>query len=202
MLCYSDLNKSCKIMKKLNGIVHSVYTNSDNNLGKIETDSIEVMLDGIVDDPHRGYTRETWVGDKQPQGTVRRNERQWSAVSMEEINKITEDMELVVPLDAAVLGANICLEGIPNLSSLPKGSIIKFSGGVELIVEEYNPPCSGMSQKIAQNYTTKSNSPISDTQFSKSSKILRGIVGSIETSGEIKQGEAAEIHIYENPSWL
>ena len=72
MLCYSDLNKSCKIMKKLNGIVHSVYTNSDNNLGKIETDSIEVMLDGIVDDPHRGYTRETWVGDKQPQGTVRR----------------------------------------------------------------------------------------------------------------------------------
>ena len=88
MLCYSDLNKSCKIMKKLNGIVHSVYTNSDNNLGKIETDSIEVMLDGIVDDPHRGYTRETWVGDKQPQGTVRRNERQWSAVSIEEINKI------------------------------------------------------------------------------------------------------------------
>ena len=69
-------------------------------------------------------------------------------------------------------------------------------------MEEYNPPCSGMSQKIAQNYTTKSNSPISDTQFSKSSKILRGIVGSIETSGEIKQGEAAEIHIYENPSWL
>ena len=69
-------------------------------------------------------------------------------------------------------------------------------------MEEYNPPCSGMSQKIAQNYTTKSNSPISDTQFSKSSKILRGIVGSIETSGEIKKGDAAEIRIYENPSWL
>ena len=89
-------------MKKLNGIVHSVYTNSDNNLGKIETDSIEVMLDGIVDDPHRGYTRETWVGDKQPQGTVRRNERQWSAVSIEEINKIVGKSLITKDIDEEI----------------------------------------------------------------------------------------------------
>ena len=48
MLCYSDLNKYCKIMKKLNGIVHSLYTKSDNNLGKIETDSIQVMLTALL----------------------------------------------------------------------------------------------------------------------------------------------------------
>ena len=136
-------------MKTINGYVYSVYTDSDGNMGKLEADFIDIELDGIVDDSHRGYTRETWAGDKQPKGTIRRNERQWSAVSVEELKSISDEMDLSSQIDAGVLGSNICLEGIPKLSSLPKGTILKFASGVELMVEEYNPPCGDMGQKLS-----------------------------------------------------
>jgi len=79
-------------MIKLTAYVHSVHTGSNNNLGTIEEEVIELEFDGIVNDPHRGYTREAWAGDKQKKGTIRRNERQWSAVSIEEINEIEDAM--------------------------------------------------------------------------------------------------------------
>jgi len=63
----------------LAGIVVSVHAGSNDDLSKEERPSIQVELDGIVGDAHRAFSRECWSGDKQPQGTVRRNERQWSA---------------------------------------------------------------------------------------------------------------------------
>ena len=189
-------------MKTINGYVHSVYTDSDGNMGKLETDYIDIELDGIVDDSHRGYTRETWAGDKQPKGTIRRNERQWSAVSVEELKSISDEMDLTAQIDAGVLGSNICLEGIPKLSSLPKGTILKFASGVELMVEEYNPPCSDMGQKISSLYTKNSDEKVSNTAFSKASKISRGIVGTIETRGRISKGDHVVVSVYEHPSWL
>ena len=90
------------------------------------------------------------AGDKQKKGTIRRNERQWSAVSIEEINEIESAMNLENVIDASTLGANLCLSGIANLSALPKGSLLKFSSGVELLVEEYNPPCLEMGKKLAE----------------------------------------------------
>ena len=103
--------------------------------------SIKAELDGLTGDRHRSFERESWgAGYKQPEGTRRRNERQWSAVSIEELAEITTAMDLKEPLLAATLGANLCLEGIPNLSRLPKGTILKFPSGAELMVEEYNHP--------------------------------------------------------------
>ena len=68
-------------MKTINGYVHSVYTDSDGNMGKLEADVLILsLMESLM--ILTGYTRETWAGDKQPKGTVRRNERQWSAVSL------------------------------------------------------------------------------------------------------------------------
>jgi MOSC domain-containing protein YiiM len=189
-------------MKKLTGKVHSVHTGSNNNLGTIEEDVIEVQLDGIKNDPHRGYTRKTWVGDKQKEGTIRRNERQWSAVSLEEIAKISKTMNLSTLIDPSTLGANLCLSGISNFSSLPKGSILKFPSGVELMIEEYNPPCSGMGKRIAEVHTDHSKQKISNTAFSKASKLNRGLVGTIETTGKICKGDTVSITVYAHPKWL
>ena len=44
-----------------------------------------------------------------------RNERQWSAVSVEELAEIRDAMDLNEPLTAASVGANICLTGLPEL---------------------------------------------------------------------------------------
>tara|TARA_B110001454_G_scaffold27398_1_gene26784 strand:+ start:3548 stop:4153 length:606 start_codon:yes stop_codon:yes gene_type:complete len=189
-------------MIKLTAYVHSVHTGSNNNLGTIEEEVIELEFDGIVNDSHRGYTREAWTGDKQKKGTIRRNERQWSAVSLEEINEIESAMNLENAIDASTLGANLCLSGIANMSALPKGSLLKFSSGVALLVEEYNPPCLEMGKKLAELHSDRFNQPIANTTFSKAAKLKRGIVGVIEAIGKIHKGDEVTIIVYQTPSWI
>jgi MOSC domain-containing protein YiiM len=155
-----------------------------------------------VGDAHRAFSRECWSGDKQLQGTVRRNERQWSAVSAEELSDIAKAMDLAGSLTPTELGANLCISGIPELSRLPKGTVLKFPSGAELIVEEYNPPCHDMGKKLAGLHTTQSGNPLSSTAFSKAAKLSRGIVGVVDVPGLIKAGDEVQVELYETPSWL
>lgn len=179
-----------------------MHSGSNDDLSKEEHATIQVELDGIVGDRHRSYVRDTWPGDKQPEGTVRRNERQWSAVSVEELAEIEEEMNLAEPLSAASVGANLCLAGIPELSRLPKGTLLKFPSGAVLIVEEYNPPCKYMSDIQAKRHKTVCGEPLSSTAFSKAAKLKRGIVGVVEAAGVINAGDDVAITVYETPSWL
>ncbi len=189
-------------MKKITATIVSVHSGSNEDLSKQEHESIELELEGIVGDRHRSYVRDTWKGDKQPYGTVRRNERQWSAVSVEELAEISAAMDLTETITAESVGANLCIEGVPELSRLPKGTLLKFASGAELIVEEFNPPCSGMSKKIAALHQTNSGDVISDTAYSKTAKLTRGIVGVIEATGTISAGDEVTVELYETPSWL
>ena len=189
-------------MKKINAQVVSVHSGSNEDLSKKEHPSIQVELDGVVGDRHKSYERSTWAGDKQPEGTIRRNERQWSAVSVEELADIQEAMELSEPLTATSLGANLCLSGVQELSRLPKGSLLKFPSGTELMVEEYNPPCHDMGKKLASMHKTRTGEALSSTAFSKAAKLTRGVVGVVEAAGTISAGDEVTIEIYETPSWL
>jgi MOSC domain-containing protein YiiM len=182
--------------------VISVHSGANKDSSKDSHPSIDVELIGIVGDAHRSYERETWAGDKQPKGTTRRNERQWSAVSVEELAEISEQMDLSEELTATCLGANLCFSGISELSRLPKGTILKFPSGAELLVEEYNPPCAYMGEKIASLYSTRSGEPLSNTAFSKAAKLTRGIVGVVEAVGVIHSGDEVTVEIYATPSWL
>ena len=189
-------------MKKLHAAVVSVHAGSNDNLSKDQHASVQVELDGFVGDRHRSFERTTWQGDKQAKGTKRRNERQWSAVSMEELAEIAALMDLSEPLTAVSLGANLCLAGLEELSRLPKGSVLRFPSGAELLVEEYNPPCHDMGKQLAAKYTTRSGEPLSSTAFSKAAKLRRGVVGVVEVAGEISAGDELTIEIYEAPQWL
>jgi len=189
-------------MKTITATVVSVHAGGSDQLSKDEQSSIIVELDGVVGDRHRSYSREAWAGDKQPKGTVRRNERQWSAVSVEELAEIQEAMDLTEPLTATALGANLCLEGVTELSRLPKGTIMRFPSGAELMVAELNPPCLDMGTKLAETMQTRSGAPLQNTTFSKASKLLRGVVGVVEVAGIINPGDEVEITLYEHPSWL
>jgi MOSC domain-containing protein YiiM len=182
--------------------VVSVHAGSNDDLSKDEHPSIQIELDGVVGDRHRSYERRTWQGDKQPEGTTRRNERQWSAVSAEELAEIQDAMDLTDPPSATDLGANLCLTGLPELSRMPKGTLLKFPSGAELMVEEFNPPCHDMGKKLAAKYTTRSGEALSTTAFSKAAKLNRGLVGVVETAGAISAGDEVTVEIYETPSWL
>ncbi len=190
------------MVKKIVGQVVSVHIGAHDELSKEEHPGIQVELDGIVGDRHQSYERSTWAGDKQSEGTTRRNERQWSAISVEELAEIQEAMDLSEALTATDVGVNLCLHGVAELSRLPKGTVLKFPSGAELIVEEYNPPCHSMGKKLASMYTTKSGEPLSSTAFSKAAKLTRGIVGSVEVAGTISAGDEVTVELFETPAWL
>lgn len=189
-------------MKEITGKVVSVHAGLNDDLGKEQHPSIQAELDGIIGDRHRSHARRTWSGDKQPEGTVRRNERQWSAVSVEELEAIAGEMDLQGTITAASLGANLCIKGLPELSRLPKGTLLKFPSGAELIVEEFNPPCGDMSKIQASHHQTKSGKEVSNTAFSKAAKLTRGVVGVVEAAGVINAGDEVTIVVYETPGWL
>lgn len=189
-------------MTVIKATVLSVHAGSNDDLSKQQLPSIQAELDGIVGDRHRSYFRKAWAGDKQPTGTVRRNERQWSAVSVEELAEIQKDMGLENPLTAESLGANLCISGLPGLSRLPKGTLLKFPSGAELIVEEYNPPCHEMGQKLAALHASDAGEPLSSTAFSKAAKLSRGVVGVVDVAGTINEGDEVTVVLYETPKWL
>lgn len=189
-------------MEKLSARVVSVHAGSNEDLSKDTHSTITVELDGIVGDRHRGFDRVAWAGDKQPEGTRRRNERQWSAMSVEEIAAVSQAMDLDTPLTAGRLGANLCLEGVADLSRMPKGTVLRFPSGAELIVEEYNPPCHDMGKQVAADFRTHAGTAPEATAFPKAAKLTRGVVGVVEVPGTISVDDDVEIVVYEVPSWL
>jgi hypothetical protein len=189
-------------MNVIKATVASVHVGISDQFSKEQQTTIVAELDGIVGDHHRSYTRKAWAGDKQPKGTIRRNERQWSAVSVQELAEIQAAMDLIEPLTGAALGANICFDGVHELSRLPKGTILRFPSGAELMVAEYNPPCLDMGTKLATALRTNSGKTLENTAFSKAAKLTRGLVGVVEVAGIIKVGDEVEIIPYEHPSWL
>ena len=189
-------------MTKFTAKVISVHSRDMGDYGTMRCASINVDLTGIEGDRHYSISRECWQGDKQAEGTVRRNERHWSAMSVEEISEMEKEMDLSEPLTAECLGANICFEGIAKLSQLPKGTTFKFPSGAEFMVEEYNPPCGDMAQKVSKLYKTTKGVPVKASAFSKSSKYKRGIVGVVEVAGVINEGDEVIVEIYAPPKWI
>ncbi|MDG2107197.1 MAG: hypothetical protein P8J74_00910 [Woeseiaceae bacterium] len=190
-------------MNKLKGTVVSVHAGASGQFGKNEQPSIMLEIDGIVGDRHGSSKRAAWaITDKQPEGTIRRNERLWSAISVEELTQITEDMNLTEPLTAEIIGANFCFKGIPQFSRLPRGTTLRFPSGAELQVENFNPPCLGMGKKLAESLQTRSGKQLENTDFSKASKLSRGLVGVVEVAGQVKSGDTVDVVVYEHPSWL
>tara|TARA_B100001057_G_scaffold370175_1_gene374000 strand:+ start:58 stop:642 length:585 start_codon:yes stop_codon:yes gene_type:complete len=190
-------------LKKIIGKIDSLFLGViEEELIKRSVKQLEFRLDGVIGDRHAGFERVTWEGDdKQVANTLRRNERQWSAVSSEELDEISEKMNLRVPLNAGDIGANFCVSGANNFSKLPKGTIFKFDSGVELIVEEYNPPCLGMSKNLAQNILDKNGNVLDETLFLQVAKYLRGLVGVVEVPGMIHKNDEFLIIPYTSPRW-
>ncbi|MBW2231596.1 MAG: MOSC domain-containing protein [Deltaproteobacteria bacterium] len=183
-------------MKEIRGTLISVHVGDNEDYSKPIQSQVTVELDGFVDDKHRGFQRIAQSWDSEPNGTVRRNERQWSGVSIEELETIRSRLDLCEPLTAATLGANVCVEGIPDFSQLPKGSKLIFPSGAVLLVEEDNPPCSWMADQVAAKHTTHSGEPVAGKMFPKYAIGLRGVVGVVDVPGVIRSGDSVIARIY------
>jgi len=185
--------------KTLKAKVVSVHMGNNEDLRKQSRTSLMAEIGGFAGDKHQGHERKTWPGESQPAGTIRRNERLWSGVSVEELAHITERLDLTEQLSPATVGANLCIEGIPEFSLLPKGTTLWFPSGAVLVVEEYNPPCVDMGAQIASKYSTRSGQPLTNKSWLRPAAGRRGVVGLIDVPGEIRAGDEVKVRIYEEP---
>jgi hypothetical protein len=187
------------IGKTLSGRVASLHMGNNENYSKQKQTSLSAEIGGFANDKHQGPQREAWDGEWEPRGTIRRNERQWSGVSVEELSYISERLDLTENLGASTVGANLCIEGIADFSLLPKGSKLVFPSGAVLLVEEYNPPCSDMGEQIAAGYTTRSGDALTAQSWLRPASGRRGVVGVIDVPGEIRTGDEVEVRVFESP---
>ena len=183
-------------MREFEANLVSLHSGNNEDMSKEPHDSIAIALDGFPGDKHGGFIRIARSWDSEPTGTDRRNDRQWSGVSREELAIITEKMDLKEPLDAGTLGANICLEGVPDFSQLPKGSKLIFPSGAVLLVEEENSPCADMGTQLAEVHTTNSGEPVVGKLFPKRAMGLRGALGVVDVPGVISVGDHVKVRIF------
>ncbi len=187
---------------QISGKVESVLV-GDKSLGlaKIRKEFVVFKLDGIEGDKHAGFIKNADVRDKpipKHVGEARvqvRNWRQWSAVSVEENQKIANEIQ-VEKIEPEWLGANLNFSGIQRLSLIPKGSTIWFPEDTVLTVEGQNQPCVWPGQEIAKHYTEVDQVHF-PSKFVKAAMSRRGLVGTVYRAGVARVGDEIKVQIYE-----
>ena len=158
---------------------------------------LPVALDGIAGSRrHQGWTAKADARVPYlPRGTVMRNMRALSLVSVEDIAEAARRM--VIPaLDPRWIGANLVIDGIERLSFLPRGTRLFCDGGAILVVEGQNAPCRYAGAAIASH----TGEPGLELEFPKIAKRLRGLVASVEHPGTITPATGVTARIPEQ--WL
>jgi hypothetical protein len=182
------------------GRIVSVHSGNNEDLSKEARESLTAEIGGFVGDKHQGFSRKAWDGEWEPAGTLRRNERQWSGVSVEELAYISEHLALTKPLSPDTVGANLCVEGISEFSLLPKGSKLVFPSGAVLLVEEYNPPCVEMGAQIVAKHGAPSDKSLTPAAWVSLAAGRRGLVGIVDVPGIIRPSDEVEVRVYEEPA--
>jgi len=161
----------------------------------------ELMIDhkGFPGDRHYGTHRASGVREINlfPKGSQIPNLRQWSAVSVEDLNDVALKMGLD-ELKPEWIGANLLFSGIKNFSALPPMTRIRSldNPACSLIVYEENKPC-----RFPQPHIDAGSEKHSKSGFAAAAINLRGIVGWVEHGGLLKSGDAMEIWIPQYREW-
>lgn len=172
------------------GKVEGLYLGPEGKVKSTFISSVTATLEGFLGDRHHGYYKRAGVREKlYPKGTIIRNNRQISIVSVEELEEIAASMD-IGELKAEWLGANVLLSGIPNLTQIPSLSRLIFENGVVICVYKENLPCVFPGNVIHEYYPQ-----VRPESFPKHSIHLRGLVGWIERPGIIKVGEKVELKL-------
>jgi MOSC domain-containing protein YiiM len=134
---------------------------------------------GLVGDRHEAEFRQVY-------GRLVPNQRQWSAVSTEEVESLCADLG-VPPFAIGDLGENIRFSGVV-LADVPDGSLVQFPSGAKLTVSSQNVPCINAAIALANTY----GEAIEET-FVRSAYGRRGLVGSVLKPGFVRKGDIVQI---------
>jgi MOSC domain-containing protein YiiM len=175
-------------------VIESLYVGSSDLLEKVARESLTFTFEGIVGDKHAGFTKAAdGRNPEYPRGTPMRNDRQWSAVAVEEMQQIAEHLG-ITELNPGWIGANIAFRGLHPFTLLPRGTRLFFPCGAVLRVEDTNNPCSGPGKVLSSKYPELHLKP---NLFPKAAMHRRGLVGVVERPGVVTVGDAVRIEVYE-----
>lgn len=178
--------------KKLTGIVRGLYAANPDSTVSSSIDQATVKIGGFEEDVrHFGVMKNAGVREKQyDKGTPIFNYRQISAVSVEELECIAAALG-VEEIKPEWLGANILLQGIPELTRLPPTTRIYFSQGPTVMVYGENEPCKAAGKPIENHYQIEGLA----VDFVKKAVYSRGFVGWVEKEGIIQPGDKVRVEI-------
>lgn len=187
-----------KIINKLNGSVLKVLLGLDKvSLVTTAQPQVKVTFAGFEGDRHAGLTMKS---DSRtplyPRGTEIRNVRQVSLVSVEELQEIARRMQLP-SIEPEWLGANLLLQGIPDLTMIPPSSRLYFPDDTVLVIDSENNPCIHPGKVIQGHFPERSGLV---ELFVESARHLRGLVAWVERPGTISAAGGLRFEIPYIPS--
>lgn len=161
--------------------------------GRFVTRPLEVLpltWAGLEGDRHAGLTLQ--AGSRQrhvPRGTVLRNTRQLSVLSVEELAATAA--ALGVPrLEPAWLGANVVLEGAPALTAMAPSTRLVFDSGAVLVVDGDNAPCKSAGREVAAGLGAEAALA---ERFVAAATGRRGLVAWVERPGSVRVGDGVTL---------
>ena len=87
------------------------------------------------------------------------------------------------------LGANLVVEGLPDLTRLPPSSRLIFAGGASLVVDMENAPCQFPAREIEREH------PGHGAAFRRAARHRRGVTAWVEREGRITLSDALRLHV-------
>jgi hypothetical protein len=147
-------------------------------------DAIVLDWGGAVGDRHHGVTMLSNIRQSMAyeRGTEIRNHRQLSIVDAAELAVIAAALGIDA-LAPGVIADNICTEGIPELTSLPRMTRMVFGSGAVLMLGGENNPCTIAGAMVGDHYGTPAEA------FPKAAIHRRGVTGWVEHPGVIRPGD-------------
>lgn len=177
---------------KISGRVETIAVNRDTetDLTTERVDSVPVTYAGFEGDGHGGLTRASCVrvSAQYKQGTEIRNTRQISIVSREDLATIADTMGIPA-IEPEWIGANLCVSGIHEFTTVPPSSRLIFTGGASLVIDMENAPCKFPGMIIEKHH------PGFGERFAKSAIGLRGVTAWVEREGTINVGDDIALHV-------
>ena len=151
---------------------------------------------GMAGEVHHGLTAPSCVRmtDQYPQGTEVRNTRQFSVLSVEELDEIAKGMGIAA-LSPSLVGASMVVSGIPDFSYVPPGSRLQAASGATLVVNLNNRPCTYPERAIEKAHTGHGK------KFKPSAAGKRGVVAWVEREGMLRVGDEIRLHIPDQRVW-
>ncbi len=151
---------------------------------------VEARFEGLAGESHSGLVRASCsrVTAQYAKGTPIRNTRQLSILSREELAAVAAAMGLEA-LAPEWVGANLVLEGVPELTLLPPASRLIFAGGVSLTVDMENGPCQLPARVIEGRHAGRG------AAFRSAAAGRRGVTAWVEREGRIELGESVRLHV-------